>query len=276
MNKDILVIGGGGAKGSYAVGLLTKMNRTYDIYIGTSTGALIAPLVALGKYDELKEAYLNLNNDSIYKVSPFNRKGKLSKYNLLKRIMKGKNSLGESDKLKDLIRNYYTYQDHLIIQRSDIDVIITNTNMTTNKTEYFSANDYSYNEYVELIWTSTLAYPFTQLNGIYADGGYSCPVPVVQACKLSTKGDNIDIIVLDVEDNIEEFKPKSIMDSIPNIIDNLLRSLFIKDRGYAIHLSDEFDLNLNWYYTPYILTEDSMNFNKEEMIKWFNLGYNNK
>jgi len=271
MIDEILVVGGGGAKGAYAVGLLTKWDKTYIKYYGTSTGALIAPLVALGKYDELKEAYLSLSNSSIYSVDPFNKRGKLSKFNLLKRLVQKKNSLGESDNLKDLISKYYTRFDHSRLKNSRIEVIVTNTNMTTNKTEYFSNFDYEYEEYKEKIWISTLAYPFTQLYNGYADGGYSSPVPVVQACK-DNPNSNIDVIVLDVEFD-EEFKPSGVLDSIPSVIDSLLRTLFVKDRGYAEYLANENGIKLNYNYTPYVLTEDSMKFDRKEMIKWYNLGY---
>ena len=53
MAKNALVISGGGAKGSFAVGvlkyiLLNKPEIKFDIICGTSTGALITPYAALG------------------------------------------------------------------------------------------------------------------------------------------------------------------------------------------------------------------------------------
>lgn len=270
MSKKILVVGGGGAKGAYAVGLLTKFNKSYDKYYGTSTGALIAPLVALGKYEELKEAYLSLNNKSIYSVNPFNKKGKLSKFNIIKRALKKENSFGESDNLKKLIRKYYTEEDHKSLRIRSIEVIVTVTNMTTNKTGYISNLKTNYESFVECIWTSTLAYPFTGLNGIFADGGYSSPVPIVKACK-DNPGANIDVIVLDTEKD-EKFNPNGLLDAIPSIINELLRTLFVKDKGYANHLSKENNIKINYYYTPYSLTENSMRFDKTEMKDWFKLG----
>jgi len=270
MKKNILVIGGGGAKGAYAVGLLTMWNESYDKYYGTSTGALIAPLVALGKYDELKEAYLSLSNESIYSVNPFNKKGKISKMNAIKRMLRKKNSFGESDKLKDLIKKYYTEADHNKLRFTQTEVVVTVTNMTTNTTGYVSNLKTNYESFVECIWTSTLAYPFTALNGVFADGGYSSPVPIVRACKDNPNA-NIDIIVLDTEKD-EVFNPEGLLDSIPSIINELLRTLFIKDKGYAKHLARENDIRLSYHYTPYSLTDNSMQFNKRDMKNWYNLG----
>jgi NTE family protein len=48
MSRTALVISGGGSKGAYAVGVLRRLferGATFDLAAGTSTGALIAPLV---------------------------------------------------------------------------------------------------------------------------------------------------------------------------------------------------------------------------------------
>jgi hypothetical protein len=142
--------------------------------------------------------------------------------------------------------------------------------MTTNKTIYVSNLTATYNQFIECIWSSTLAYPFTGLNGVYADGGYSSPVPIVKACK-DNPGANIDVIVLDTETD-EKFNPKGLIVAIPSIIDELLRTLFIKDKGYAKHLAKENNIRIDYYYTPYVLTENSMRFDKREMTNWFMLG----
>ena len=61
MSRTALVVSGGGAKGAYAVGALNYLweqgvNR-FDIYAGTSTGALIAPLALAGQQDALNDRY---------------------------------------------------------------------------------------------------------------------------------------------------------------------------------------------------------------------------
>ncbi|MEO7768554.1 MAG: patatin-like phospholipase family protein, partial [Ferruginibacter sp.] len=47
-----LVISGGGSKGAFAIGILKKLfkeypNLEFDMFVGTSTGSLIVPLVAM-------------------------------------------------------------------------------------------------------------------------------------------------------------------------------------------------------------------------------------
>ncbi|HVG15611.1 MAG TPA: patatin-like phospholipase family protein [Chitinophagaceae bacterium] len=88
--KRALVISGGGSKGAFAVGILQRLRNLFptlkfDIIVGTSTGALIAPLAASGELDLLEELYTihktenvvtkhrlgdRLNQKSIYTVEP--------------------------------------------------------------------------------------------------------------------------------------------------------------------------------------------------------------
>jgi NTE family protein len=64
--KKALIISGGGVKGSFAVGVLkqlmlydTNLYKKYDIFGGTSTGSLIAPLLSVGWIDTLTDLYTN-------------------------------------------------------------------------------------------------------------------------------------------------------------------------------------------------------------------------
>lgn len=59
--KIALVLSGGGAKGAYAVGAITYLFgrglRLFDVYAGTSTGALISPLALAGELQAHRTAY---------------------------------------------------------------------------------------------------------------------------------------------------------------------------------------------------------------------------
>src|ERR1051325_98683 len=65
----ILVIGGGGSKGAFAVGAIEQLLQSgiqYDAVIGCSTGSLIAPFVALGEIDTLVQMYSTVTTKDIY------------------------------------------------------------------------------------------------------------------------------------------------------------------------------------------------------------------
>ncbi len=68
--KRALVISGGGSKGAYAIGVLKRLLEAYpglnfDLYVGTSTGALIAPLAAIDEIDLLASLYTSLHTEDV-------------------------------------------------------------------------------------------------------------------------------------------------------------------------------------------------------------------
>ena len=70
-----LVISGGGSKGAFAGGvaeyLINMQQKSYDLFIGTSTGSLLISHLALGKTAELKDLYTHVSNRSIFDNNPF-------------------------------------------------------------------------------------------------------------------------------------------------------------------------------------------------------------
>ncbi len=70
-----LVISGGGSKEAYAGGvaeyLISEEKSEYDIFIGTSTGSLLLPHLALRKMDKIRTIYTNVNALDIFNINPF-------------------------------------------------------------------------------------------------------------------------------------------------------------------------------------------------------------
>ena len=99
--KKALVISGGGSKGAFSVGVIKDLVQTYsldfEILVGTSTGALIAPLAALGKIRELEDLYSTVTNDKI-----------ITKYNFGERVFNGDISIFTFGPLKNLIKSIYS------------------------------------------------------------------------------------------------------------------------------------------------------------------------
>lgn len=75
LKMKALVISGGGSKGAFAGGvaqyLIEELKRDYQLYIGTSTGSLLASHLALQKIEKIKNVYTNVTNNSIFNVCPF-------------------------------------------------------------------------------------------------------------------------------------------------------------------------------------------------------------
>jgi len=70
-----LVVSGGGSKGAFGGGvaqyLIEEEKKEYDLLIGTSTGSLLVPFIAIKKMDILKEAYTTVTQKDIFKINPF-------------------------------------------------------------------------------------------------------------------------------------------------------------------------------------------------------------
>jgi len=125
------VIAGGGSWGGDTVGQLLAKRPKYDVVVGTSTGACMAPLVALGEYERLKNVYTLLTNDSVFNVKPFkdNMKPRLGSW--IKRIAQGKMTLGETQALYDTMAENFTENDYQRLKRRKVEVVVTYTELTS-------------------------------------------------------------------------------------------------------------------------------------------------
>lgn len=282
-----LVISGGGSKGAYAGGvaqfLIGEQGKNYDIFVGTSTGSLLLPHLALGKLDKLHEIYTNVNQRKIFSLSPFVVKKKddreyvaINFKNTILQFIKKKRTFGESKNLRKLIRNSFTPDEFESIKANGKDVIVTVANLSKSSVEYKSIKDFSYEEFCDWIWISCNYLPFMSLvtkNGYeYADGGFGSVVPIREAIKRGAT--EVDVIILESE-NMERNKvlgknPFSLMLSLFGyMVDQVERSNIIEGKLAAINKN----VALNLYYTPSKLTENSLIFNKKLMRLWWQQGY---
>lgn len=270
--KKALVISGGGSKGAYAAGVVCSKEINYDLYVGTSTGALIALLAAAGKYSQLKYLYNNFSNEMIYDSVPFNRRGKLSKFKAVLNLIKGKSSFGNTSKLLSLIRENYTIKDHYNIH-GKTEIVVVVSNMTTKRAEYKSSRNLTWQEFTYWAWVSTLAYPYSETEIVdgceYADGGFTVNFPIEYAAK---NAHYIDALILSPENENEVFENENVLQGIPSIISMLMDANMKKDISTGKHYSKH-NKEINFHFTPYELTQSSMFFDKQEMRMWFDMGH---
>jgi len=282
-----LVISGGGSKGSFAGGvaeyLINEKKREYDLYLGSSTGSLLIPNLALSKIEKMYDIYTNVNQHSIFSLSPFKvryKKGEefiqIHHLNVLLQLIKGKRTFGESKRLKRLIKNSFSTSDFNELKNSDKDVIITVTNLTLNKVEYKSIKDFSYEEFCEWIWISCNYVPFMSLvkkdDFEYADGGFSCVVPIREA--ILRGATEIDAIILDTETfTYRKSIGKNPFSLMADLFDGMLDQVEQKDIALGKLSAKHNGVILNLYHTPTKLTDNSLVFNKKQMTLWWSQGY---
>jgi NTE family protein len=282
-----LVISGGGSKGAFAGGvaqyLLQNKGRTYDLFLGTSTGSLLIPHLALGNIDKLHSIYTNVNMDHIFDINPFIIKKKnrinyvtINHFNVIRQFLRGKRTFGESRNLQKFIKTNLTISEFEYLKSLPTNVIVTVTNISKNEAEYKSIKDCTYNEFCDWIWISSNYIPFMSLvkkGGCeYGDGGFSSLVPIREA--IHRGATEIDVIILETEITLTKTtlgkNPFSLM------IDLFLFSLDQlgkHDVSIGKLSATNHNVKLNLYYTPTKLTNNALIFNPKKMKKWWQLGF---
>ncbi len=282
-----LVISGGGSKGAFAGGvaqyLIEEKKHKYDLFLGTSTGSLLIPYLALGNIPKVYDIYTNVKQSTIFSVNPFvlRKKGdrefvSINFFNTVWQFIKHKRTFGESKNLRRAIRKNFSEAEFNLAKERVKDVVVTVSNLTKSRTEYKSINDFEYEDFCDWIWISCNYVPFmsmvTKNECEYADGGFGCIVPIREAIKRGAT--EVDAIILESE-NMEHNKvlgknPFSLMVNLFGfMLDQVEKHDVIEGKLAAINK----EVSLNLYYTPSKLTENSLIFDKKLMTAWWQQGY---
>ncbi|PRZ19817.1 patatin-like phospholipase family protein [Flavobacterium granuli] len=282
-----LVISGGGSKGAFAGGvaqyLLQNKNKNYDLFIGTSTGSLLIPHLALGKIDKIYSAFTEVNMAKIFDVNPFIVKNKngidtvtINHFNIIKQFFRRRRTFGESKRLLNYIKESFTMDDFRQLKALQTDIVISVTNLSKNRAEYKSIHDCNYDEFCNWIWISSNYIPFMSLvsiNGFdYGDGGFSSLVPIQQA--IIRGATEIDVIVLETEKTTAKIaigkNPFSLLIDLFRIeLDQIEKHDILLGKLTAA----DNNVKLNIFYTPIELTHNALVFNNDKMKEWWKTGF---
>jgi predicted patatin/cPLA2 family phospholipase len=285
--KKALVISGGGSKGAFAGGvaqyLIKKKHKKYDLFLGTSTGSLMVSHLALGMLDELKELYTNVNQESIFSNSPFKIKKiagekvvTINHLNTFWNFLNGRKTFGESKNLRSLIKKNITKAMYVKIKEANKDVVVTVSNLTANQIEYKSINDCSYEDFCDWIWGSCNYVPFMSLleknHCQYADGGFGSLVPIREA--ILRGATEIDAIILETEvTQINRLPAKNPFSLLFDVFDFMLTHVERHNITIGKLAASNKNIKLNLYYTPTVLTTNSLVFDERLMKIWWKSGF---
>ncbi|CAM1362985.1 Predicted phospholipase, patatin/cPLA2 family [Tenacibaculum sediminilitoris] len=285
--KKALVISGGGSKGAFAGGvaqyLMKNKDKDYDMLLGTSTGSLMVSHLALGMVDELKEVYTSVDQKAIFSNSPFRIKSvhgekvvSIRHTNTFWNFLNGRKTFGESKNLRKLIRNSITKEMYDEIRKINKEVVVTVSNLTANQIEYKSILECEYEDFCDWIWGSCNYVPFMSLLEKdycqYADGGFGSLVPIREA--ISRGATEVDAIILATEvTQINRLPAKNPFSLMMNTFDFMLENVERHNITIGKLSAKQHNVKLNLYYTPTVLTTNSLVFDKEKMKKWWKSGY---
>ena len=282
-----LVISGGGSKGAFAGGvaqyLMQELNHNYDLFIGTSTGSLLISHLALQKIQKIKDVYTSVNQDSIFSNCPFVIQNKygvanigINHWNVLKNFYKGSRTFGESHNLLELIKNTITPEEFEILKSGPKDIVVTVSNLSLNTVEYKSIKDFGYEDFCEWIWISCNYTPFMSLvrkEGCeYADGGLGSMVPIEEA--IMRGATEVDAIILHTEiTHFNRMPSKNAFSLLTSMFAFMLDRIERQNIRIGKYVANNNNAIINFYYTPTVLTTNSLIFDKEKMTSWWENGY---
>lgn len=199
--KRAIVLSGGGDKGAFSVGVAKRLleeGNEFDFYSGTSTGAMIAPLLAIGEIDMLQRIYTNVKKSDILKTDhPYVR-------------LAAAGSMYDVSPLRNLLNNTISDSIYNRIMNSGKHIFLSTVSMNNMQITYFTNSDIikgnsrydvikwrNRSEMIEAIMASSVQpvlMPTEKINGLtYADGGLRDFVPVDAA--IDSKAEDISCIV---------------------------------------------------------------------------------
>lgn len=194
--KTAIVLSGGGAKGSYQLGVwkaLQKLKIKYDIVTGTSVGALNGVMMVQGDYKKALQFWYNID----YKLI-FNKDFKKVKENIYLTYIKEFITDGGMDitNLENALEEVF---DEKKFYFSNIDFGIVVYNFTEKKEELITKKNVSPKDIKDYIIASATCYPAFKMKKInkekYIDGGLYDNLPVNLAIDMGAD----KIIVVDLK-----------------------------------------------------------------------------
>lgn len=282
--KRGLVIQGGGSKFAFVAGELAYhigvRGHDWDEYYGTSAGALAALIASTGDAELLKTTATTMSNKDIWSKNPMRRNGKLNYRNLFLKLAFKKDALGSTSNLRKQIEKFYTEEMFNEIRESKL-VAACASNYTAGGV-YFGHNIvYDYKTFLDFVWASTcvpvLCEPVSIQGEKFQDGGLLLNTPIQQA--IDNGCDEIDVFLLSPKPSISSdgWEGSTLTDYAGRSIE--MMSSYISERNMIIAniTAKNKQVKLRFRYTPEKLcknTMDAMNFDKNQMTKWYYQGYN--
>jgi NTE family protein len=274
-----LVHSGGAAKGAWATGviryLLGDLGISYDIYTGTSVGAINVAFLAMFKSGEeqaalqlLTDWWLKLDSSKIYKPWPF--WGRIA--------AAWRKSFYDSSPLHEIIRQNVSLEK---IRASGKKISVGALNLHTGKYTVFNQDS---DNFIDAVLASSafpaMLSPIKINNDLYIDGGMKTLSPIKMAIEMGA--DEIDVITTspDVRDkkfmedpNIIDIVRRAFDVATDKILSNDIELAMMYNQLAEAGLSNKKPIKLRIIKPHYNLLDNVLDFDPRKIREMIELGY---
>lgn len=222
--KRALVLGGGGAKGAFQVGALEYLIEVkeykFDVIAGVSVGALNGTMLAMHRFDQLKEIWRSISNSKVYS-------GGLNPGTLIAMALFGKKSIYSNQPLWEMLKFYLTKES---LAKIDGDLFIGMTSLVTG--QYMVARPSDSQFPAEVLASTVMPIVWEDLDlsadkRAMLDGGLGHISPIGDV--IDSDPDEITIINCSSRQIEPAPDPKNVIEVAMRSLSVILHQSFIKD-----------------------------------------------
>ena len=200
-----LVLGGGGAKGSYEVGVfkaLRKLHMKFDIVTGVSIGSINGAFYVANEYKKCLKMWQKITTSDLFDVAIGSKISKEDIKLLVKQMSSG--GISFSNAYNFLKKNINEEK----VRKSKIDYGLVTVSLTNKKPRFLTKEQIPYGKLVDYICASSICYPFVHAQDIndesFIDGGFYDGIPINLAIDMGAT----EILAVDLSVLAINKKPK--------------------------------------------------------------------
>lgn len=185
--KTALILGGGGSRGSYQVGVwkaLRELGIEIDMVAGTSVGAINGISIAINNFEQAEELWRNTRTAEVFDIAKEKSPDKLSEmeeaWGLAREMLL--HGGAESTGLMELLTNFV---DEDSFRETSIEYGLVATEIPALKAHYMFIKDIPKGRLFDFVIASASCFPaahYHEIDGVkYIDGAYTDNLPVKMA-----------------------------------------------------------------------------------------------
>jgi len=294
--KRGLIILGNGSWDAYSLGMLSRMNKKYNIVVSTLTSNLFAPLIALNEWDLIKNRFKYIVDNKMFggyicNAKLFTKKGKIRKFPIIIAMFLKKKTISSSNIFRKYIDKIFTIDEYKNLQKEGKEILIGVRNLAEipSKMHFFNSLEEEFEEFKDWMWCGA-NFPFwsSLIKKSWYDSKGNFHIGKWNGCNI-IDSNTIDYLItkelteIDIFLNKNQTKSKLEGNSINNLID-YTKTIF---SGLKYNIEYEFlssaikKLNKNGikvvvYWLPKELNNNNLFFDYISLMKWWEEGYSNE